>query len=78
MRIRGIERRAHGARLQSSEVDHYHQVLVDGDGGTLLHLSTSGSDQRQSRPKRSQVLHLDEKAAAELIGILRGTFPGIG
>lgn len=77
-KIRSFEKGRQNVRPHSSEVDCYHQVLVDDDGAALLHLSTFGSDHRQSVPKVSQVVQLDESAAAELINILRATFPRLG
>lgn len=77
-RIRSFEKGAQDVRPHASEVDCYHQVLVDGDGEALLHLSTFGSDQRQSKPKSSQVLQIDERSAAQLIRIMRSAFPRLG
>ena len=74
-RIRRFEKGGQDVRPHVSEVDCYFQVLVDADGRKLLHLSTFGSDQRQSKPKSSQVLQLDESAASELIEIVRSAFP---
>lgn len=75
-RIRGFERGTQDVRPHVSEVDCYYQVLPDSDGGTLLHLSTFGSEHRQSKPKSSQVLQLDQQSAEELMKILRSAFPG--
>lgn len=77
-KIRSFEKGDQDVRPHASEVDCYHQVLIDDDGDALLHLSTFGSDQRQSKPKSSQVLQLDERAAAELIKIMRAAFPRLG
>lgn len=77
-KVRGFEVGVQDVRPHRSEVDCFHQVLRDEDGSTLVHLSTFGSDQRQSKPKSSQVLQLDERAAAELIQILRSAFPRVG
>lgn len=41
----------------------------------LLQLSTYGSEQRQSHPKVSQTLQLDERAAATLLDIISKAFP---
>lgn len=41
----------------------------------LLHLSTFGSDYRQSKPKSSQSIQIDEQMAGELIRLLQSTFP---
>lgn len=77
-RIRSFEKGAQNVRPHASEVDCYHQVIGGSDGEALLHLSTFGSDQRQSKPKSSQVLQLDEASAAELIRIMRSAFPRLG
>lgn len=77
-RIRRFEPGVQDVRPHASEVDCFHQTLRDEDGCLLLHLSTFGSDQRQSKPKSSQVLQVDEQGAAQLMSILRATFPGIG
>lgn len=42
-----------------------------------LHLSTFGSDDRQSDRKSSQSIQLDRKRAAELVEILLKAFPDI-
>jgi hypothetical protein len=47
-------------------------------GRTLLRLETYGSADREIPGKRSQSLELDESAAAELLQILRTTFPDLG
>lgn len=77
-RIRSFEVGVQDVRPHSSEVDCFHQTLQDGDGCVLLHLSTFGSDQRQSKPKSSQVLQIDERGAVQLMNILRNAFPGVG
>lgn len=76
-RIRGFERGAQDVRPHASEVDCYYEVVNDSDGGALLHLSTFGSDNRQSKPKSSQVLQLDKETAAELMAIIKSVFPGL-
>jgi 5-methylcytosine-specific restriction protein B len=62
-------------RRHATEVDCYYQTV--GDGPIRVHLSTFGSDDRQSEPKSSQSIQLDEARAAELIKILRDAFPGL-
>lgn len=52
----------------------YFQV-VPSEEGTLLHLSTFGSSDRESPPKSSQSLQLDRMGAEKLIEVIRGTFP---
>mgnify|MGYP000450271651 CR=1 FL=1 len=43
----------------------------------LLQLSTYGSDDRRSQKKVSQTIQLDRERAAELVKIIKDTFPGI-
>lgn len=47
------------------------------DGRTLLRLETYGSADREVPGKRSQSLELDERAARELLEILRKAFPSL-
>jgi hypothetical protein len=62
-------------RHHPTEVDCYFQVLPGPS--PRLHLSTFGSDQRESEPKSSQSIQLDEDRARELIDILKRSFPGL-
>lgn len=48
-------------------VEGYVQVLQDDDGRPLVHVSTWGSDDRQTVKKQSQVIQFNETSAAELI-----------
>jgi hypothetical protein len=75
-RIRSLEQGRQSVRRHDSEVDCFYNVIVQPDGSRLLHLSTFGSDFRQSKPKSSQSIQLDEDMASELIQLLRSTFPG--
>ncbi len=52
-------------------------AIIDGDGGTRYLLDTVGSDERQFADKVSQSIQFDRQAAAQLIGLLRQTFPGL-
>lgn len=63
--------------VHKTEVDCYYQSIVDGDSRVILHLSTFGSSDRQSKPKSSQSIQLDEARAKLLIDLLNTTFPGI-
>jgi 5-methylcytosine-specific restriction protein B len=56
-------------------VDCYYQTLLDADGKVLLHLSTFGSQDRQSEPKSSQSIQIDETVAQELMVLLANSFP---
>lgn len=76
-KIRSFDKGSQNVRPHESEVDCYYQVLSEADGGALLHLSTFGSDQRKSEAKSSQVLQLNESAAAELIEIVKFAFPNL-
>jgi 5-methylcytosine-specific restriction protein B len=51
-----------------------YQIVNDDSGDTLLHISTFGSESRESKPKSSQSIQLDRENAIELIAILRQTF----
>ncbi|MEU0091822.1 hypothetical protein [Kribbella sp. NPDC006257] len=73
-RLRSIEPGTQVVRVHPTEVDCFYQTLTDQSGQTYLHLSTFGSDERQSTPKSSQSLQLDETAARQLLQILRETF----
>lgn len=59
-----------------TEVECGYQVIHTEDG-PLLQLSTYGSDTRRSEKKVSQTIQLDRKAAAELLEIIRSSFPGV-
>lgn len=63
--------RAH--RIEDAVTCQY-KVIDDENGETLLHLSTFGSQQRQSSPKSSQSIQLSRENAAELITIIAKTF----
>jgi hypothetical protein len=56
-----------------TEVDVRHQV-VDTGGEKYLQITTFGSKFRETRPKPSQTLQFDKKAAARMIELLRRTF----
>ncbi len=73
-RLRSMEPGTQAVRVHPTEVDCFYQALTDQSGRTYLHLTTFGSDERQSTPKSSQSLQLDEAAARQLIQIMRDTF----
>jgi hypothetical protein len=52
-------------------------AVTSYDGQPALLIETYGSSQRQSAPKTSQSLLLDERAARELARLIRRVFPGI-
>lgn len=76
-RLRSLEKGTQNVRAHPTEVDCFHQMINADDGTRLLHLSTFGSDDRQSGPKSSQSLQIDEATARELVAILRVAFPRI-
>ena len=75
-RIRSVLRGTQDVRVHPSEVDCFYQVITAPDGSVLVHLSTFGSSERQSAPKSSQSIQLDESSARDLIEVLRAAFPG--
>jgi hypothetical protein len=64
------------AKAHPTAVECGYQRVSSPDGD-LLQLSTYGSDSRLSEKKVSQTLQLDRKRAAELMKIIRQTFPGL-
>lgn len=76
-RVRSLTRGNQSIRPHASEVDCFYDVIHQANGTRLLHLSTFGSDQRQSKPKSSQSIQIDERLAGELFELLQKTFPGI-
>lgn len=59
-----------------TEVDVRHQVVATGHA-KYLQITTFGSKFRETKPKPSQTLQFDKKAAARMIEILRDTFPDL-
>ena len=76
-RIRSLERGTQSIRTHDTQVDCYYGVVNGSDGARLLHLSTFGSDHRQSKPKSSQSIQIDETIARHLVDLLVETFPTI-
>lgn len=74
-RIRSFSPGQQNVTWHPSEVDCFHQVVSSPSGDSVLHLSTFGSETRQSDPKSSQSLQLDHERARELAAILATTFP---
>lgn len=64
------------SRPHPTKVECGWQPVRDG-GQVYLQLSTYGSDDRQSEKKVSQTIQLDRDRAAELLAILRETFPDL-
>jgi hypothetical protein len=73
-RVRSLSQGTQSIRPHESEVDCLYNVVRAPDGTPLLHLSTFGSDMRQSKPKSSQSIQIDEQIARELIALLEATF----
>ncbi|MGR0319439.1 hypothetical protein [Agromyces sp. ZXT2-3] len=64
-------------RAHPTQLDCFFQVIEDDTGSRLLHLSTFGSADRESKPKSSQSIQLDRGSARELIGVIEKAFPGL-
>ncbi len=75
-RIRSIAAGTQKVQAHPTEVDCYYNI-IDEDDTRLLHLSTFGSDYRQSKPKSSQSIQLDRDMAVQLIEVLLKVFPDI-
>lgn len=74
-RIRSISPSSQTVSAHPTEVD-CEWAVVDGPDGHLLHLTTFGSDERESARKSSQSVRLDREQAGELVQIIRRVFPG--
>jgi hypothetical protein len=64
-------------RPHDTNVDCFYNVVKADNGAHLLHLTTFGSDHRQSKPKSSQSIQIDEAIAEQLVNLLLDTFPSI-
>ena len=73
-RVRTFDKGRQNVGVHPTEVDCFYQVISDSDGRRLLHLTTFGSDGRESHPKSSQSLQLDEETARELVRIIGRVF----
>ncbi|MBU3063743.1 AAA family ATPase [Nocardia sp. NEAU-G5] len=67
------EQRIRPHKLEEGVTCQYKVIEAD-DGQRLVHLSTFGSDGRESPPKSSQSMQFDREHALELIGILQNAF----
>lgn len=75
-RIRSFSPGQQDVKWHPSEVDCFHQVISSPSGDTtFLHLSTFGSESRQSEPKSSQSLQFDRQRALELVSVIARAFP---
>ncbi|TDW78049.1 hypothetical protein [Kribbella pratensis] len=73
-RIRSFEEGTQSIKIHRTEVDCYHQTIRDSSGNLHIHLTTFGSDDRESAPKSSQSIQLNEAAARQLVQILQEAF----
>lgn len=74
-RIRSVSIGSQSVSRHPSEVDCFYQEVLSESGERLLHLTTFGSDDRQSEKKSSQSLQLNADIAAELIAVFEDAFP---
>jgi hypothetical protein len=73
-RLRSLVAGTQSVKVHPTEVDCFYQTVLDNNGKTILHLTTFGSDGRQSNPKSSQSIQLDERSARALVRIIEETF----
>ena len=73
-RIRSLSPTTQVVRPHSTEVDCEYVLLGEGRS-RVLHLSTFGSDQRESKRKSSQSFQIDLTIADELLDIIYSAFP---
>jgi 5-methylcytosine-specific restriction protein B len=74
-RVRSLEPGHQTIRPHTSEADCFFQIIDEGQGVRLLHLTTFGSDSRVREPKSSQSLQLDEDMAGQVVSLMLTTFP---
>ena len=72
--IRSLEPGTGSGRPPQSEVDGSYVTVDDPQRGTLLKITTYGSDVRKSGPKPSQVIELDQQMAEKLVEVIRQSF----
>lgn len=72
--IRSLEPGTGSGRPPQSEVDGSYVTVDDPQRGTVLKITTYGSDVRKSGPKPSQVIELDQEMAEKLVEIIRQSF----
>lgn len=75
-RVRSFGPSKQSVKVHPTEVDCEYVVINNGSQ-RLLHLSTFGSDDRESERKSSQSLQLDLKGALSLMEILERAFPDL-
>jgi hypothetical protein len=52
-------------------------TFLTSDGKMVLQLDTYGSEEREFTDKVSQSIQFDEAAAAQLLALIRATFPNL-
>lgn len=72
--IRSLEPGTGSSRAPKTEVDATYVVYDSADRGTILKITTYGSDLRKSSPKPSQVIELDEAMARQLLRVINDSF----
>ncbi len=65
--VRALVQGHQNVHAHPTMVEGYVQILHDDDGRPLVHVSTWGSDNRQTVKKQSQVIQFDETSAAQLV-----------
>lgn len=73
-RIRQFEEGTQSVSVHPTAVDCFYQTVVGPDGQRYLHLTTFGSEDRQSKPKSSQSIQLSRAVADDLVKIIHSTF----
>lgn len=76
--IRSLNPGTQNIKAHETYVDCFYQTISDPKDERLLHLTTFGSDARQSQPKSSQTLQFDENAARELAIVFAQTWNWTG
>jgi hypothetical protein len=74
-RIRSLAPDPKPARPPTTEVDCLYTAVATKDGETLLRFATLGSDARQSIPKPSQIIEIDETMARQFVRAIGEHFP---
>ncbi|QFG22488.1 hypothetical protein F7P10_16510 [Actinomadura sp. WMMB 499] len=75
-KVREFFKTNNSSKIHPTEVECGYQKIATPTG-PLLQLSTYGSDSRQSPKKVSQTLQLDRRVAADLLQIIKETFPDL-
>jgi hypothetical protein len=64
-------------RQQVHRPTRCHASIVESDGKKYVQLDTYGSSDREFTDKVSQSIQFDEAAAAQLLELIRTTFPNL-